>query len=213
MSEAVNPTFEEFRKIARLNRDCTITEKIDGTNAQIFIVDAVAEGLYPSLPPTIGIKDGLYMFAGSRNRWLNPDQDNFGFAKWVLKNADALFGLGPGRHYGEWWGNGIQRGYGLPRDEKRFSLFNTHKWTNGMNGSNEASNIPPCCHVVPVLYQGPFNTLNIVETLNDLRDGGSKAAPFLNPEGIVIYHTHASQYFKVTLKDDEMPKSLVKNVA
>ena len=34
--------------------------------------------------------------------------------------------LVPGRHFGEWWGSGIQRGYGL--DEKTFSLFNAYRW-------------------------------------------------------------------------------------
>ncbi len=29
--------FKEFPKIARLTRDCIITEKIDGTNASIYI--------------------------------------------------------------------------------------------------------------------------------------------------------------------------------
>jgi len=28
-------TFEPFQKISRLKRNCTITEKIDGTNSQI----------------------------------------------------------------------------------------------------------------------------------------------------------------------------------
>ena len=28
------PEFKPFEKIARLNRECVITEKIDGTNAQ-----------------------------------------------------------------------------------------------------------------------------------------------------------------------------------
>ena len=28
--------FEAFPKIGRMNRDCTITEKIDGTNAQLL---------------------------------------------------------------------------------------------------------------------------------------------------------------------------------
>lgn len=34
-----HPEFNGFPKIARLSRECVITEKIDGTNAQIFITD------------------------------------------------------------------------------------------------------------------------------------------------------------------------------
>src|SRR5687768_16084610 len=96
--------FRPFGKIARLNRDVVVTEKIDGANALV----AVGE-------------DGTVR-AGSRTRWIAPGDDNFAFAAWVDKNIDALRGLGPGFHYGEWWGAGIQRRYGLT--EKRFSLFN-----------------------------------------------------------------------------------------
>ena len=37
-------TFEEFKKIPRLFRDCTITEKIDGTNGQIVIQPSILGG-------------------------------------------------------------------------------------------------------------------------------------------------------------------------
>lgn len=33
------PKFQEFPKIARLSRDIVITEKIDGTNAQVLVSD------------------------------------------------------------------------------------------------------------------------------------------------------------------------------
>ena len=99
-------TFEAFPKIARLSREIVITEKIDGTNAQIYITE-----------------DGKIQ-AGSRNRIITPEQDNFGFARWVEENHEDLLLLGEGRHFGEWWGQGIQRRYNL--EEKRFSLFNSY---------------------------------------------------------------------------------------
>jgi hypothetical protein len=56
-----------------------------------------------------------------------------------------------------------------------------------------------------------MNTLLIDEALQNLRRCGSVAAPgFMDPEGIVIYHTAANFCFKVTLANDESPKSLVK---
>lgn len=189
MSEYGKGEFEEFRKIARLNRECVVTEKIDGTNAQIFIEET------PD-------RTALLMRAGSRTRFLTPDNDNYGFAQWAEENALELSKLGPGRHFGEWWGNGIQRGYGLPNGDKRFSLFNTHKWA-------ENPDRPACCGVVPILYQGPFDTAFIQGALTLLGARGSYVAPFMNPEGIVVYHMHANQYFKVTLENDEMPKSKV----
>lgn len=43
--------------------------------------------------------------------------------------------------------------------------------------------------------------------LQELKWHGSKAAPdFMNPEGIVIFHTAANVMFKVTLEGDEKPK-------
>lgn len=106
--------------------------------------------------------------------------------------------LGVGRHYGEWWGQGIQRGYGM--DEKVFSLFNTGRWNSETK--------PPCCEIVPVLYEGNFNEVAITDTINCLKSDGSQAAlGYGDPEGIVIFHSAASALFKVTCKNDEKPKS------
>jgi hypothetical protein len=171
--------FVEFPKIARLSRDIVITEKLDGTNAQITITE-----------------DGDF-YTGSRNKWITPEDDNFGFSRWAHEHKDELMQLGPGSHFGEWWGQGIQRKYGL--DHKRFSLFNVGRWN--------ADNVPACCHVVPVLYTGEFDTRAVDNHLDYLRSGGSVAAPgFMKPEGVVIYHTAARLYFKKTIEKDEEPK-------
>src|SRR4051812_35324540 len=98
--------FVEFPKIARLSRECVITEKIDGTNAQIHIAKM---DYYLKATDAIANSFDSYMFAGSRNRYIAPGADNFGFASWVKAHADELWALGEGRHYGEWWGSGIQR--------------------------------------------------------------------------------------------------------
>lgn len=172
-------TFEAYPKIPRLNRDCVITEKIDGTNAQIIIPG-----------------DGS-IAAGSRTRLITPGKstDNHGFAAWVEANKEELLQLGPGRHFGEWWGQGINRGYGLT--EKRFSLFHTHG----------IAHLPSCVKVVPTLFEGLFSSSLISGVLDTLRALGSAAAPgFMNPEGIVIFHTAARQLFKVTLEKDEQHK-------
>lgn len=191
--------FKDFGKIARLSRECIVTEKIDGTNAQVHIVSELSDQ-YPFDALPIAKRGELSLFAGSRNRYLTPEDDNFGFAKWVKANADALWALGEGRHYGEWWGQGIQRGYGLT--EKRFSLFNVHMWS-------DATVRPSCCHVVPVLARGVFDTvmLNMDLILGRLRADGSEAAPgFMNPEGIILFHTASSTLFKKTLEGDDAPK-------
>lgn len=193
--------FKEFPKMGRLTRPMIVTEKIDGTNASIAIQNAsLEEGLHD--PYIIANKDGFTMRAGSRTKWIIPQNDNFGFARWVLDNNEELFKLGEGTHFGEWWGSGIQRGYGLPKGEKRWSLFNTSRW-------NDESVRPKCCYVVPTLYEGMFNTHEVECALEHLRQVGSLAAPgFMKPEGIVIFHTAANVGFKKTCEKDELPKSL-----
>lgn len=173
--------FQPFPKIARLNREVVATEKLDGTNAVVHVSE-----------------DGQTVTAGSRTRWITPESDNFGFARWVLDNAEELRKLGPGFHYGEWWGQGIQRRYGLT--EKRFSLFNVHRWS-------DPTLRPACCHVVPELARG-FDIREVSKAaLFVLIRNGSVAAPgYLKPEGIVLFHSASKQLFKVTLEKDEERK-------
>lgn len=179
--------FEPFPKIARFSRDIVITEKIDGTNACIAISE-----------------DGATIRVGSRSRWITPDDDNYGFALWVEQNREDLLKLGPGRHFGEWWGRGINRNYGLA--DRRFSLFNVKRW----EGEDAR---PACCGCVPVPYRGP--SLRAVEvTMDRLSDNGSQAAPgFMRPEGVIIYHTAAGVLFKKTLERDDAGKGYEKEPA
>lgn len=205
--------FVEFRKIPRLSRDVIITEKIDGSNGQIYIVK---EEKLTSIDDYFFIEDyclarkeNLLMFAGSRNRWLQigKQTDNMAFATWVKENAEQLFELGEGRHFGEWYGKGIQRNYGL--DHKRFALFNISKWQNkDLPLIDEKQKYPPlCCEVVPVLYEGMFSTVAITQIIDELSLKGSKAVPgYMNPEGICVYHTAAGQYFKKYILNDEKHK-------
>ena len=181
------PPFVEFPSIARLSREIVVTEKIDGTNAQVHITE-----------------DGR-MFAGSRSRWVNVGADNHGWAGWVTAHRDELMALGAGSHFGEWWGSGIQRGYGLTKGEKRFSLFNVGRWiTSEADRTNEKQEVAPaCCSVVPILHRGVFDTAQIEAVLTALAATGSKAsAGFMNPEGIVIYHEKSRTLFKRTLDGD-----------
>lgn len=207
--------FQEFPKIGRLSRDMVITEKIDGTNAQIAIVkpdDTSAVGPLTRLAISVDAGTGLVMLAGSRSQWITPERDNHGFARWVMDHARDLFALGEGRHFGEWWGQGIQRRYGL--NEKRFSLFNVGRWvdTHTTNGdellTGKQQYAPACCHVVPVIMRWTFSEERIAETLDKLRTHGSYAAPgFMNPEGIIVFHSASGAMFKKTLERDDEPKS------
>jgi hypothetical protein len=194
--------FAGFPKIHRISRRCIVSEKIDGTNAQIFI--DVMEPL-----------ENIGFFVGSKTRWITPEDDNHGFAKWAYAHKDELIsGLGPGRHFGEWWGSGIQRNYGLK--EKRFSLFNTIRWVDrhtlpsdmaGCCLGEEQQFAPECCYVAPIIATAQFDEINIPSIMTCLAQHGSYAVPgFLNPEGIVIYHIAGNVGFKKTFKNDEEGK-------
>jgi hypothetical protein len=172
--------FKEFKKIPRLSRECVITEKIDGTNGVVCISE----------------DNGF--FVGSKSRWLDEHNDNFGFWKWAQQHKEDLMKLGVGYHFGEWWGCGIQRHYDL--SERRFSLFNVSKW------SDETLR-PKCCSVVPVLYTGMFETPVVDAVLEKLKQYGSSAAPgFMNPEGVVVFHKAGNLLFKKTIEKDNEPK-------
>lgn len=169
--------FRPFPKVPRLNRQMVITEKVDGTNGVIHIWD------------------DLSILVGSRNRWLSPEKgkDNFDFARWVEERKDALIScLGPGTHYGEYFG----RNYGML--DRHFALFNTKRW------SIDNTRSVPGLTVVPVLYEGLFDTQVIASVLLGLQMGGSVMVPnYRAPEGIMVYHVAAGHYFKVTVEHDE----------
>jgi len=160
-------TFQAWPKIPRFeNESFYFTEKLDGTNACVAFH-----------------ADGSY-HVQSRSRIIAPGDDNFGFAGWVAANIDDLRKLGEGYHYGEWWGLGIQRGYGL--GEKRFSLFNTQRW------NDDNPNRPACCSVVPTI-----RAATLADARQQLIDNGSVAAPgWIKPEGIVMFSKQAQTLYK-----------------
>ena len=163
------PEFVSWPKIPRWENDhVIITEKLDGTNAQILITPFGE------------------VFTGSRNQWITPEKDNYGFARWVQENIDEVRKLGHGRHYGEWYGQGIQRTYNLPT--KRFALFNTFR---------PPETLPEGIEIVPILYQGIFQEELINEYCSELINKGSRASPnFMSPEGICIYWKQSKRIHK-----------------
>lgn len=173
--------FTGFPKIPRIDRifgRVVVTEKVDGTNAHILIEDNQIKRI------------------GSRTRWITPESDNYGFAKWVKENEEDILGLGNGHHFGEWFGNGIQRNYGLK--EKRFALFNSRRW------NNDNPNRPTCCTCVPEIYSGQFSFDMIIDVASKLLENGSYIVPgFMNPEGFVVYFSEMDQMAKWTYEYKE----------
>lgn len=167
----LEPVFQDFPKITRLfEQEVVVTEKIDGTNALVFISE-----------------DGSHIRAGSRTRWIYPGDDNYGFAFWVSQNQEELLKLGPGYHYGEWWGRGIQRNYGM--NKKVFSLFNVHRWS-------DPTTRPTCCDVVPVIYTGPINRACFLTPPGKSPAAEKYGIDFFDVEGVMYYFTKAGVYMK-----------------
>lgn len=162
----VVPTFEGFQEIKKLGSAALfITQKIHGSNAQVFIFKGSG-----------GVLD---LAVGSRTRWIAPGNDNYGFAEHVYAHKQEFIDkLGPGRHYGEWAGPGINSGEGLK--EKTFVLFDHWKYP-------PERPLPPQTCIVPVLYSGQFDLSKVQECMNDLKDSGSKlVGGYMRPEGVVV---------------------------
>lgn len=200
--------FRKFGSITRLFRDVVVTEKIDGTNASVIVEEYTGQAKEDHPFSTFADVDldgppPLLVTAQSRNRIIGwtKETDNHGFGAWVHDNARALAELlGPGYHYGEWWGQGIQRGYGL--SAKRFSLFNTAKWDRDVI-ETASLKFNMQIDVVPVLYRGVFDQLELDKLAAYLTDHGSIASPGFKPaEGIVIWHKPSGTLFKYTLDGD-----------
>ncbi len=164
--------FKEWPKIPRGQEEIiTITEKIDGTNACIVI------------------QDGKLVGVQSRKRCITPEDDNYGFAKWVEENKADLLSLEDGYHYGEWAGPGIQKNpHNL--EEKTFFLFNTNRW----NPDNP--NTPNCCSVVPVLYHG-LRDRDVLDVVMANLSALAKKTCYL-PEGVVVWYSKTRRYEKYT---------------
>ncbi len=165
--------FKSFGKIPRIEQlNMCITQKIHGTNAQLLIHRDE--------------NNNVLVNAGSRTRWLTPDDDNYGFAGWVERNKEELIEkLGEGRHYGEWCGKGINSGEGLPI--KTLVLFEWWKFYEVL--SPDRIYLMNNVRTVPLLYTGDFSYEVIDNIMLDLKTNGSKLLPpgfYMKPEGIVI---------------------------
>lgn len=173
------PEFARWPSIQRLSSETVyVTEKIDGTNAVIHVAE-----------------DGT-VTPGSRERWLLPNQpDNFGFGEWVRQYEDVLRQLGPGYHYGEWHGAGIQRKYG--QTIRRFASFEF--WRD---------DLPSLITKVPLLYEGPWKSSILNDYVDYLAAYGSVLYPgFMDPEGVVVtFKNMRSAKFKKLCKNDQLTR-------
>jgi hypothetical protein len=207
-----------------------ITEKIDGTNAQLNIASTPYEDFFEGgLWSIAGEQDGwqylhhpqagyvitdtdqnMMIRIGSRNRWINPDaiagkgSDNFGFAHWAWTNITELSKLGVGRHYGEWYGRGVQKCYPSVTT-KAWALFEHQRHIGAYIAMKEGHEtaFPSVCELVPLLFKGGYDT-NIIElTMASLQETGSLLCNGDAAEGVVVDIPHTDFKQKLTFNYSE----------
>lgn len=164
--------FVAWPKIPRAkDNSILITEKMDGTNACVYI------------------RDGELAAVQSRKRLITPEDDNFGFAAWAHENEEGLVQLGEGRHYGEWCGPGIQKN---PHelDKRYFYLFNVER---------PVETLPDCVRQVATLYRGPYTDEVVYEVFWDLQQDAIERG--YKPEGVIVYYRLFRQSFKLTYEN------------
>lgn len=222
--------FKSWGSTPRFHKGLHITEKINGTNAGVSVQGfSYGHHVQNEIPGDAILvvddeKNVEYLVrAQSRKRIITPDNDNFGFAKWVWENADGLANLlGYGYHYGEWYGEGIQ-GNDLAVQGRWWALFNTWHW--GAMPHVERlldSGIPNITHV-PILHDeqkhGPADWTTIPKALEILNTRGSRADGYMTlpnahkmdfhvegPEGIIVWQRETRQRYKILLKEDDKHK-------
>lgn len=205
--------FKAFPKVPRLFREVVVTEKIDGTNAQVLIQE-ILDGVDPTSHDTIrAIMPDLRAYAikaGSRSRWLSRTEDNFGFFQFVHENRWALVrALGTGRHHGEWFGRGIQRGYGMKH--RCFAVFNQDYEFEPVKDAdgNVIIDKVPCAGRRDAQEQPEFlgnliTMLSLVPKVDSKTDGQPTQLPYgTGPmEGFMLYFPKANVTFKITTDGD-----------
>lgn len=176
--------FQKFNSIENIRKfNVTITQKLHGTNASIFIFRNEVTG-------------ELDLRTGKRTSFCTPEIDNAGFANFVYSNkAEIIEKLGEGNHYGEWVGPGVNSSEGLT-GEKRFVLFDVLKWQD--------KQLPHRVDVIPLLYSGRYSDEKLLEIMEDLKVNGSKYVKgFMRPEGVVIHILGTNIRFKNVFAAEE----------
>lgn len=205
--------FKAWPKTPRLFRDIVITEKVDGSNSAIIFEElAENEVRHPEAVAVIS-RDGVdyQVAAQSRNRLIFPGKqtDNYGFAAFVQQHAEKLFDLlGTGRHFGEWYGEGVGKRYGdKVRGYRGFALFNVDKHAEVWGDLSDEAGRRVVVEPMPVLYEGKFSESAIRGVAEELKREGSVVVPFHpNPEGIVVFHTQSRQVYKYTFDNNDEAK-------
>ena len=214
--ELVMSNYASFPSIERLeNIYCVISEKVDGTNGLIEINE-----VFP-----VGEPKEIQIRFGSRNRYITFNNDNADFANFfrhyearfkdvaadiILKELEVSGETltecqeqYPLRIYGEWFGSGIQRGYGLK--DKFFMPFSTF-YAEKLIEYQVPNIVKP-----NIMYTGKFNKLTADMCMNTLAIHGSGIIKdYKRPEGIVIHFPKYNFRLKQTFEGSKWEQSIPK---
>ena len=180
------PSIERFENIYSV-----ISEKVDGTNGLMEIHE-----VFPK--PDSDVTHVVTF--GSRNKWIDVHSDNAGFANFFTPHIDKIVRVPeilkanavneldnrnkacnmPIRIYGEWFGQSIQRTYGLK--QKLFMPFHT-LLAKALIEAGVPNIIEPF-----IFYTGKFDKSISDGFMDTLKTHGSCVVPgYFQAEGIVVY--------------------------
>lgn len=182
--------FKGYPKTPRLEQETvTISEKVDGTNGVLYIHK-------PHLcDVTNGIELSPYVLAGSRSKWLQDEGkkswDNHGFGAWVAEHASELHNLPAGFHYGEWYGKGINHGYGMT--DRKFMLFNRKRY-------ERLEDLPKCVELETIIEDEVpvYELLSVIDRIkNEVSVKGSYHVPGqAMVEGLIMRFRLSAKVYK-----------------
>lgn len=201
-----------WNRIPWLFSDVILTEKLDGHTAMIHIerVKRLPRSRVSLVRPTDVVvshpakmddytgktarTEVWRVWAQNQVRPLQVNHDMSGLAAWVDRHAAELVRvLGPGVHSGTWWGYKIRRGYGLFPDDRRFSLFNTERWSH-LNGTQV-----PGLYCAPILWQdtlGPDTLKQFLRVLDRASKMSAAVPGWECPQGVILYHRDGNMMFQ-----------------
>lgn len=126
------PEIQQFRNTIRTVRE---RAEYDGVSLPILTFRGSVK-LHGTNASVVFPKEGGF-YCQSRSHIITPTEDNAGFAKWVETNKDLFSRLDQSGVvvFGEWCGQGIQKGVAISQIPKQFIVFavrimDTGEWLN-----------------------------------------------------------------------------------
>lgn len=121
------PEIHQFRNTIR-----TVRERAECDGVPLPIITFVGSVKLHGTNASIVFPESGGYYCQSRSHVITPGQDNAGFARWVENNKELFERLEKSGVilYGEWCGQGIQKGVAISHMPKKFIVFSVRKLDN-----------------------------------------------------------------------------------